>query len=126
LPLRAQGLPERKTALEAFFKDAQTYEMTLQTLQPSRLELLPQPVLNWTGPAFIWLKDGRPEVIGAFWNNLEPRTGRVRSPHALHSLSEHSIKAEFNGALVWNPQKPGLSFRPVEGAEPPADKPWRR
>jgi hypothetical protein len=117
---------KRKAALEEFVKDAQTYEITLQAARPIALTLLAQPVLNWDGSAFVWLRDGRPEVIGAFWTNIEPRTGRVRHPHAFHSLSEYPIQAEFESKRIWNPSGPGLKFRPVDGAMEPADKPWRR
>jgi hypothetical protein len=117
---------DRKTNLEAFLKDAQTYAMTLQTAQPGRVELLPQPVMNWNGSAFVWLKDGRPEVIGTFWRSTDRNTGRPRWPHAFHSLSEHPITAHFDERPVWNPKTPGLQFRPVEGTEQPADKSWRR
>jgi hypothetical protein len=120
------GTANRKANLEPFLKDAQTYEMTLLARAPVRLELMPNPVMNWDGSAFIWLKDGRPEIIGAFWTNLEPRTARVRHPHAFHSLSEYPIEARFGKHLVWNPKKPGLQFKPIEGAEAPDDKSWRR
>ena len=117
---QADAGADRKANLEAFLKDAQTYEITMQTPRPSRLELLPQSVMNWHGSAFVWLKDGRPEVIGAFWTSLEPRTDRVRYSHAFHSLSEHPLEARFGPRLVWNPAKPGLRFQPIEGAEAPA------
>jgi hypothetical protein len=120
------GVTDRKASLDAFLKDAQTYEMTSLAPAPVRLELLPKPVMNWDGSAFVWLKDGRPEIIGAFWTSLEPRTNRVRHPHAFHSLSEYPLEARFGRHLVWNPKKPGLQFRPIEGAEAPDEKSWRR
>jgi hypothetical protein len=101
---------DRKANLEAFLKDAQTS----------------QPVMNWNGSAFVWLKDSRPELIGAFWRSTDRNTGLARWPHAFHSLSEHPITARYNGQLVWSPKNPGLHFRPVEGAESPADQSWRR
>src|SRR5438270_2549828 len=100
--------------------------MSLQAAKPITLKLLPQPVLNWDGSAFVWMHEGRPEVIGAFWTSLEPRTSRVRHSHALHSLSEHPIEARFGSKLVWNPQQPGLRFKPISQAEVPSDKAWRR
>jgi hypothetical protein len=123
---QAGGTADRKANLDAFLKDAQTYEMTLLAPAPARLELLPKPVMNWDGSAFVWLKDGRPEIIGAFWTSLEPRTGRVRHSHAFHSLSESPIEAHFGQHLVWNPKNAGLQFRPIEGAEAPDDRSWRR
>src|SRR5438552_2277791 len=122
----AASSANRKAALEEFLKDAQTYEMTLEAAKPIVLKLSPQPVFNWDGSTFVWLHEGRPEVIGSFWTNLEPRTGRVRHPHALHSLSEHPIEARFGSTIVWSPRQPGLKFRPIPAAEAPSDKSWRR
>ena len=109
---------ERKRQLEEFARDAAKYEMTLETSKPKRLELHAQPVLNWDGSAFVWLKDGRPEVIGAFWTRMNPRSGALEYGHAFHSLSESPIAAKFDSQLVWSPKEPGLQFKPVEGAEP--------
>ena len=43
---------DRKTNLEAFLKDAQAYEITVQDRISNRLELLDKPVMNWGGSAF--------------------------------------------------------------------------
>jgi hypothetical protein len=106
----------RKRQLEQFASDAAKYEVTLETSKPQRLEFLRQPILNWDGSAFVWLKDGRPEVIGALWTNVNPRSGRKEYGHAFHSLSEHPLTAKFDSQLVWSPTSPGLRFQPVEGA----------
>ena len=126
VPEDSQSDAERKADLDAFLHDAQTYEITLQTEPAVRLHLAPQPVMNWNGSAFVWLNRRRPEVVGTFWKSSDKRTGRSRWQHAFHSLSEHPITARFDGQLVWSPRTPGLQFHPVEGAEVPADKPWRR
>jgi hypothetical protein len=125
-PNEADTSADRKANLEAFLKDAQTYEMTLQTLQPTQLKLLSQPVMNWNGSAFVWLNDGRPEVIGTFWRSTDRRTGLPRWMHAFHSLSEFPIEARFDGRLVWGPKTRGLQFQAADGVEEPADKSWRR
>jgi hypothetical protein len=123
---RPEGDAERKRRLEEFAADAAKYEVALLTPQPTRLELLAQPVLNWEGSAFVWLKDGRPEVIGALWKSVNARSGQLEYGHAFHSLSERPITARFNGQLVWSPQAAGLQFRPVEGAEAAAGDSRRR
>ena len=117
---------ERKRQLEGFAADAARYEVTLLAAKPTRLGMLRQPVLNWEGSAFVWLKDGRPEVIGALWKTVNARSGRLEYGHAFHSLSDHPITAKFNGQLVWSPQAAGLAFRPVEGAEAAAGDSRRR
>ena len=121
-----QEVQDRKGQLELFAKDAAKYQMTLQSPRPVRLELLAQPILNWDGSAFVWLRNGRPEVIGALWMHTNPRSGRLEYGHAFHSLSDSGIKAEFDSQLVWAPKEPGLEFKPVEGAAAPDPDARRR
>jgi len=116
----------RKRQLDEFAADAARYEVSLLSPQPMRLEMLPQSVLNWEGSAFVWLKDGRPEVIGALWKTANARSGKLEYGHAFHSLSDHPITAKFNGQLVWSPKAAGPAFRPVEGAEGAAGDARRR
>jgi hypothetical protein len=116
----------RKRQLEEFAADAARYEITLLAPQPTRLELLAQPVLNWEGSAFVWLKDGRPEAIGALWKTVNARSGKPEYGHAFHSLSEGPITAKFNTQLIWSPKAAGLTFLPVEGAEAVAGDSRRR
>lgn len=106
----------RKRQLEEFAREAARYEVTLQAPKPMRLELVAQPVLNWDGSAFVWLRDGRPEVIGALWTRVNPRSGRLEHGHAFHSLSEHPLTARLDSQLIWSPKAPGLEFKPVAGA----------
>lgn len=116
----------RKRQLDEFAADAARYELALLAPRPTPLELVPQPVLNWDGSAFVWLKDGRPEAIGALWKTVNARSGRTEYGHAFHSLSEHPITAAFQGQLVWSPKSAGLTFRPVEGADDAAGDARRR
>ena len=126
VPAQPEADAARKRQLEEYAADAASYEITLGTPQPTRLELLPQPVLNWDGSAFVWLKDGRPEVIGALWKTTNARTGRLDYGHAFHSLSDSPITAKFKQQLVWSPKTAGLEFRPVDGAEAAAANSRRR
>jgi hypothetical protein len=96
------------------------------------LELSPQPLLHWANPArngedgavFVWLKDGRPEVIGSVFEY--PARGAVVRKHAFHSLSSQPLVAEFAGAEIWSPKAAGVKFAPVDGADAPAETPRRR
>jgi hypothetical protein len=117
---------DRKRQLEEFAADAARYDITLLAPKPTPLKLLAQPVLNWDGSAFVWLKDGRPEVIGALWKTVNARSGRTEYGHAFHSLSDHPITATFGSQLIWSPNSAGLQFRPVEGAEAAAGDSRRR
>jgi hypothetical protein len=116
----------RQRRLEEFAADAAKYEITQGTVRTTRLKLAPQPVLNWDGSAFVWLRDGRPEAIGALWKTVNARSGRTEYGHAFHSLSDEPIAAMFAGQVVWSPQKPGIELRPVQGAAAAADDARRR
>jgi len=117
---------ERKADLESFLVDAKSYEIVMERSPAASLDLVQQPVMNWVGSAFVWTDRGRPEVIGTFWNTRSNRTGQLVRQHAFHSLSERPITAKFEEKLVWNPKSAGLQFRPLDGAEAPSDKAWRR
>ncbi len=114
---------------ERFQQEAQSYEMRLGDQQASQLELTSKPVLHWGNPAangedgavFVWLHQGRPEVIGTFFTYRRASTGEIVLKHSLHSLTSHSITAAFQGQRVWSPRLPGVDFRPVPEAPPPAE-----
>src|SRR5262245_12130167 len=126
LPEGSPSAFERKDDLDAFLADARAYEIKLETEPAVTLQLVPRPVMNWVGSAFVWLDRGRPEVIGTVWKSRGTRTRPAVWKHSFHSLSEHPITARFDGQLVWSPRRAGVTFRPVEGVAAPAETPWRR
>jgi hypothetical protein len=121
-----------KGALDQFVAEAKAYTITHAGAKDAPLEFSPQPLLHWANPArngedgavFVWLKDGRPEVIGSVFEY--PARGAIVRKHAFHSLSSTSLVAESEGVEVWSPKIAGVKFAPVEGADPPADSPRRR
>jgi hypothetical protein len=98
-------------------------------LGPERrpLEMQQEPVLRWPNPTretregatFIWTLDGRPEAIACIW-----RHGILS--HAFHSLSSSKLVAEHGSQTIWNPSKPGISFREFPKAPEPADSAVKR
>jgi hypothetical protein len=126
----AAGAP--KAALDEFLADAKNYQMSLGGPPGKSLEFSAQPLLHWGNPArrgedgavFVWLRDGRPEVIGSVFE-YTLRDQRVRK-HALHSLSDQPITASFDNVEIWSPKAAGVKFAAVPDAEPPADNPRRR
>jgi hypothetical protein len=90
--------------------------------------------LNWSsaerndenGGVFVWMKDGRPEAIGAIWSLYRKATDQVVWRHGLQSLSQHPLTARFDSKTIWAPRKPGIEFKPAGNAEVPADSPQRR
>jgi hypothetical protein len=114
--------------------DAQSYEMILQDEIPARLELLPRSILNWgsaerndeDGSLFVWMKDGRPEVIGAIWTLVRKKNEQTVWRHGLQSLSQHPIKAQFQSKLIWSPTAAGVEFKQMAAADAPAENAQRR
>jgi hypothetical protein len=86
-----------------------------------------EPVLRWPNPTretpegatFIWTLDGRPEAIACIW-----RHGMLS--HAFHSLSASKLVAEHGNQTIWNPAKPGISFREFPKGPEPADSAVKR
>ena len=116
-------------ALARFQKEAESYEMQIGDQSPSPLELQAKPILHWDNPAgngedgavFVWLQHGRPEVIGTFFTLRRASTGETILKHSLHSLSDLPLAADCAKLRVWSPKSPGVVFRAVPGASPPAD-----
>lgn len=118
-------------ALELFKQEATEYAIRLEDRAGTKLSLDPKPVLHWSNPArtaedgavFVWLKDGRPEVIGTIFTY---KLQTVRRKHELHSLSESAFVAEFKGKVAWKPRRPGVEFQPIPDSPAPAENPRQR
>lgn len=113
--------------LQRFNKDAQTYVITRDGKQ--RLAWSPKPILHWDNPArngedgafYVWMLDGRPEVIGSVFTYRRASTGRIVLKHTLHSVSEKPLSADYEGTVVWAPKMPGVTLTPIPDADPPAE-----
>lgn len=115
-----------ETPFARFTQAASTYDLKLQDRARSPLTLMPQPIMKWSNPArnnedgavFLWLKDGRPEVIGSLFTY---KIKRVRTKHELHSLATVPLKGTYQGTAVWNAPAAGVVFAAVPGASEPAE-----
>ena len=113
-------------AIEGFKKGAAAYDIRLADAANSPVRLSPQPLLHWSNPArtnedgavFLWLKDGRPEVIGSIFTY---KLTEVRTKHEFQSLATVPLSARFGDALAWQAPTAGVTFRPVPGAAAPAE-----
>ncbi|MBI3865949.1 MAG: hypothetical protein HY290_29080 [Planctomycetia bacterium] len=123
---------ETPSAIEDFKVDAGQYVIRLAARPKDALKLHPKPLLHWGNPArtgedgavFVWMLDGRPEVIGSVFTY---RLGNViHRKHEFHSLAAGPLTAEFEGKRVWAPAVAGVKFQPLEGAAEPADSPRQR
>lgn len=117
--------------LEQFKQEAADYSIRLNDQAASKLALDPKPLLHWSNPArtaedgavFVWLKDGRPEVIGTIFTY---KIETVRRKHEFHSLSTTPLTAEFRGKIAWKPRQAGAQFQPIPDAPAPADNTRQR
>jgi hypothetical protein len=125
-PSEEKPSPESAKAIEDFKVDAAAYDIRLASRPKEKLKLHPEPLLHWGNPArtgedgavFVWLLDGRPEVIGSVFTYRLPKV--IRRKHEYHSLAAEPLTAKYEGQTVWAPSAAGISFRPVPDAQPPA------
>ncbi|RCS43546.1 hypothetical protein DTL42_18795 [Bremerella cremea] len=112
----------------AFDKAPLRFEFTGGESGDEKLELVKQPLLNWSNPerrtpagaVYIWILDGRPEVA----LSLYPNNGVI--DQEFQSLSRHPLIAKQEGLVVWHPRQPGLEMKPLESEMKPAgSKPAR-
>jgi hypothetical protein len=100
--------------------------MRLDSAPNEKLALLDKPILRWSNPArtnedgamYVWLRNGRPEVIGSIFTY---KFTRVRTKNEFHSLALGPLSAKFRGELAWKPPTAGVTFAPVDDAPAPAE-----
>ena len=117
---------ESAKALEDFKTDASEYVIRLASRPKEKLKLHEESLFHWGNPArngedgavFVWMLDGRPEVIGSVFTYRLKNT--IRRKHEYHSLAAGPLTAEYQGQRVWAPTAPGVTFQPVPDAPEPA------
>jgi hypothetical protein len=105
--------------------EVQSYQICIGDLGGPRLALVEQPVLKWSntydatvfGSAHIWAHDGRPEAIACIYKYF---TTKDEFSAEIHSLAETPLVALKRNEVVWRPAEPGVVFKPVPQANPPA------
>lgn len=123
---------EASKALDDFKIDAEEYVIRLASRPGEKLTLRSEPLLHWGNPArtgedgavFVWMLDGRPEVIASIFTYRLPKA--IHRKHEYHSLASGPLTAEFRAQRVWAPTKAGVVFRPVPDAPEPATVPRLR
>lgn len=116
---------ESAAAIAAFVLEAAEYEIRLSTSPAEALKIMPAPLLKWSNPArtsedgavFLWLKDGRPEVIGSMFTY---KLKKVNKKHEFHSLATVPLSATFRGIQAWKAPTAGVKFATVPDAPLPA------
>ncbi len=105
---------------------AARYRIVLQTDTPRELAIAPEPVLRWTNPlrrtsagaTFVWVGDGRPEVVGSFFRYTED--GKTVEDDEFQSLATTGLTASRSDQPVWAPRAAGMELAPIPGAPKPA------
>ena len=113
------------------------------------LKLRGEPLLRWNDPIrrfsdaslWAWGETGRPVAVLTLEMSHHDRTDRVSwglefislAPPSLKLREEHGINAAvsksnqlLNGSFIWAPEKPGVTFREIPDAPPPAESPRLR
>jgi hypothetical protein len=93
-------------------------------------ELQPKPLLTYSNPirgdvrgsVFVWTRDSRPQVVGAFFDFRS----ETKLDSELHALATAGIAGWRDGKEFWNPTKSGVKFQSVPGSQAPAATPVAR
>lgn len=111
-------------AIEDFKADAKDYVVRLDARPKEPFALREEPLLHWGNPArtgedgavFVWLLDGRPQVIGSVFTYRLPNV--IRRKHEYHSLAAGPLTAAYHGQQVWAPRTAGIAWQPLTDAPP--------
>jgi hypothetical protein len=121
--------PSAAELLKLHVAEAASYRIYRDEAHKDSLELREKPIFNWTnvagqqhtqyGHLFLWLKDGRPEVIGTIFSTRAPEASKRILIHEFHTLSPQRLfpVTPVNSTFQWKPEK-GISL--VAAADAPA------
>jgi hypothetical protein len=131
-PADAPPVEASAKAIAEFKADAAAYVMRLEGRADWQLKLREEPLLHWGNPArngengavFVWMLEGRPEVIGSMFSFS--RKDGVRTLHEYHSLSPHPLTADYGNVRAWAPSAAGVEWHAILDAPVPAGSPRLR
>lgn len=115
---------EKPSAYKQFQKIASGYQLRPNGQDTTTYKLLESPLLNWTNPQrkteasalFIWTHANRPKAALCIYP-----FGTSHFQIEFQSLSTEPFVAQAGGGTVWEPRKPGITFRLAEAAPTPSD-----
>lgn len=96
--------------------------------ESSAMPMTPRVVMRWAnntrgsedGMTVLYLNAGRPEAVCCAY----PWANQLN--HEFDSLSREKLIAKRDGATVWAPDKPGVTFQTIRDADAPANTPVAR
>ena len=119
-------------AVDDFKADARQYIISLDARPKENFTLQEAPLLHWGNPArtgedgaiFVWMLDGRPQVIGSVFTYRMPNV--IRRKHEYHSLAAGPLTANYRGQQVWAPRTAGVTWQILPDAPPVSTTPRGR
>ena len=118
---------EMANLLQPFFvRQAAAYSFLLGSQADRPLQLIREPVMawkgdgSWFGNVFVWMHQGRPEMIGCIgsWKVNDLQRGVF---HEFHSLATEPVsEVRIGTKYTWSRTQPGVELREIEGAPSPA------
>jgi hypothetical protein len=126
------NLHAAEKSLDRLKRAAGRYRIVVGSDTPRELVVGAEPVLSWTNPlrqtfagaTFVWVADGRPEVVGSFFRYAED--GRIVEDDEFQSLATTSVTATRSDQQIWAPRVAGMVLAPIPGAPKPAATPSER
>ena len=122
----ATKLDAAAKSLEELKQAAARYRITLAADQPKDLVFVADPVLRWTNPlrrtadgaTFVWIADGRPEVVGSFYRYI--RRGQGGDRRRVSVGGDNQPDGHPLGHAGLGPSAAGIVLAPIPGAPKPA------
>jgi hypothetical protein len=121
--------------MSAYNEIASEFKLTVTGDDKTELSFHTEPLSKYTnsvrerqqhGAVFLWTREGRPAVVGTLRSKLLPDKSLRRIAVEFHSLSTESIVARHDDKDMWHPRLPGIGFRLIPDAAPPADSSEKR
>jgi hypothetical protein len=114
----------REEQLKGMLRSAAQYTVTLGDDRKRQLKLNENAVIRFSNPVgvskdgaiYVWTANGRPEAILKLYT-----TDNTLFSHEWQSLSEETLIAKRDGAVMWNPSEPGLTYSEMPDAPKPAE-----
>lgn len=128
----AVEMPPVQTAEEIRHKRMRTFAESHEVVvvdSSEKADLIEEPIFSWDTPngktlggaLHLWTLKGRPVATISLWTHKD-----IRDSFEYQSLHEGALKVRSAPGLDWNPETPGIHFRPLADSDPPSDdKPMR-
>src|SRR5260370_36231789 len=102
--------------------------MAVESAPKKKLELTKEPIFEWSNPVrqglqqgvvFLWLRDGRPAVLGCIFSEPEGRLKGRKVIHEFHALDSDKLLVSRPNALNEGKPQAGLERKDVlDGGAP--------